>query len=197
MKEEIVKNGLSVLLLVAIVVAFCVPSAANAREWTGTQILINVSGTHQLSPSFGATGALMYFGVPKNEATMWFAYTGVTYAVTKSITLYPQLGYAGGWKSNEDSFILAGWADVALPYGVVLSLDGEDIITGSTHDTYWYNQVNRSFGATNVGAHWEDTNGTWQWGPHAGVKNGPWKFELRYFTGESGHAVRLATCMSF
>ena len=186
------------LVLCLSILALFAPIPAFAAEWTGTQVMFTVEGTKPITEAFAWSGTACRFECPKNSTAIWFAYTGPNYQATPWLWVAPQVGYAGGWVQAEDTLVGAGWGTVTLPNGIgTVDLDGEVFTTAGHNDTYWYNQYNHSWGALNAGLHWESVNGFSQWGPQIGVKQGPWKGEVRYFTGEGAHALRLAVKLGF
>jgi len=189
------------VVLVALTVLFVSGTVATAAEWTGTQMMLGIEGTAEVSHSVTWSGDLCYFHVPMAKSNLYAVYTGPASQVTSWLWVSPQIGWAGGWKPNMDTFVTAGWATLTLPKAVgKVDLDAEVYNTGSSHDMYWYNQYNYTAGLVNAGVHWESTNAKHQWGPHVGFKAGPkspWKFEARYFNGHGEHTMRLVTKLNF
>lgn len=162
----------------------------------GGGVPLNKAGTVDLE------GYFMTFWIPGNGTTMTFLYLGPGFKVNDWLFVSPEIGLAGNWvDGNKAAIMLSNQAMVNFLDGQIDGFFEADVLLYPGQiDYYGFYKLNwNPTDFLNVGAHVEQINLEFGFGPHVGIKKGPWRLEVQHFTDLTlqGHGVRIVNKLLF
>jgi len=201
---------------------FLLPMLANAEiPWTGAQTHTVVGGEIPLPASLSIEaessspktepknnlslyGSAHFIWVPETKAASFYSYFGPKWYVEPWFWLAPQFGFAGrATADGKDAGIAGLWSNITILTGQLsFFLESEAYLNEKAHDySGYYAPDYHPIDWLNIGAHVDQFNTDFKFGPHIGFSKGPWQGEIRYYLGlqrgNKGQTVRFCNFIMF
>ncbi len=170
-----------------------------AQEWSGVQYQVIASFQQSVTSHIGITGSLMYFALPRDTITLYFAYLGPSVSWTakdSSFTVWvaPQAGIVSGdWtEAPSDGWIPSLWAGGEIPRcKISLFAEAEYWQNAENKLYYGFYQLTRELGKNfSFGLHGEHAFEAFTWGPDASWRGQRGGVELQYHRGGNAQFLR-------
>jgi len=196
------------IALIIFALTMNIHTARAENAWTGTQVMVPISGEFALSDGVGVRAHLSRFSVPKTGFNGAFIYAGPTFTAKLggdvSLWISPQVTAWLGWYDNQDAFGASIWMSVSRCRWNMF-LEADYITSEDFSEELYYGYYSLGFSSSkeviNYGVQVEQGGSDIDYGPHVGFSVGPLHTELQYYmdfeSGDYLHTMRVVMGLGF
>lgn len=174
---------LVILAVMAVIIMSGMAFAEEELPWLGSQWQAWVIGTAPLTEGKNVNillqGQVMALSIPSDDYVGLWGWIGPVFEVGE-FWFSPQIGLmADGEDDAQLGCLFAGGAHFDEELTWLIKVD-EGLGLSREHH-FVFVTVDENVGPVNIGLHEEFADGLHYWGPHVGITNGPWHFEVQWF----------------